>query len=506
MKKYLVFCIWYFVFGIINTFAQNKSGNVWIIGWGGMNAVFTDTARPIVGQISTSPTIFPYNFAKAQSNICDSATGKLLLITSGMHLFDSIGNIIDNGDSLQPSKIYGNNNPPQGVNTQGSLILPKGNDGEYYVFTATITDTTYTKFKTSTIKFPFDLLQYHVVDMKANGGMGKVIQKNIPLIENNEISWVGMMAVRHSNGYDWWLLKQGFDTNKVYTFLVTKDTVLLDTIQYFAEPSFGLQCGFGQSCFSKDGSKYAVAMGGHGRNLFLADFDRCYGILSNTKSIKIPIDSTTDPFYQSVGVLDSIINGVCFSPNDSFIYVTKRYNIYQYELNNIDSTSAWINIKHGEDTTYQFFSYYGQLYRGIDNRIYIGKFGGQGKQMSVIDYPNLKGTASGFCRMCLRNDNGLGYIGSPPNMPDFNLSSKTCFPLTSSNLSKGEEQLQVYPNPSSTIIKTSPNLSKGEEQKIYSITGQLIISTKENTIDVRNLPKAIYFLQRKNVVKKVIIE
>ena len=496
--------LWLFLFLFsVSCAAQNKSGNVWIIGWGGMNAVFNDTSKPIVGQISTSPTIFPYNFIKAQSNICDSATGKLLLITSGMHLFDSIGNIIDNGDSLQPSKIYGNNNPPQGVNTQGTLILPKGSDGQYYVFTATITDTTYTKFKTSTIKFPFDLLQYHVVDLNANNGSGKVIQKNIPLIENNEISWVGMTAVRHANGYDWWLLKQGFDTNKVYTFLVTKDTVVLDTIQYFSEPSFGLQCGFGQNCFSTDGSKYAVAMGGHGRNLFLADFDRCYGILSNPKSIKIPIDSTTDPFYQSVGVWDSIINGVCFSPSDSFIYVTKRYNIYQYEINSSD-TIAWVNIKHGEDTTLQQFGYYGQMSMGIDKRIYIGKWGGIGKQMSVIDYPNLKGTSCGFCRMCLRNDNGLGYIGSPPNMPDFNLGAKTCYPLTITQLVKAPEPLNVFPNPSSTLFYI--HNKKGKKKELFNCAGVLVFSTTKDEIEVSHLAKGFYYIMCDGASKKVIVE
>jgi hypothetical protein len=490
--------------------SQNKSGYTRIFWGGAMYAKFDgSTNRPVTGQLITSITcpLCPYIYTNASSNICDSATSNLLFMCNSMRLFDTLGNIIDNGDSLQPSKIYAANNPPASVNTQGSLILPKGSNGLYYVFTPTVTDSTYTKFITSTIKFPYDLLQYHLVDMKANNGAGKVIQKNIPLIENNEINRSGMMAVRHANGNDWWLLKQGFDTNKVYTFLVTKDTVLLDTIQYFAEPSFGLQCGVGQNCFSTDGSKYAVAMGGDGRNLFLADFDRCYGILSNPKSIKIPLDSTTHPYYQSQGILDSILLGVCFSPNDSFIYITRAYNIYQYEVKNTDSATAWYRVKHGEDTTLQQFAYYGQLYKGIDNRIYIGKYGGTGTQNSVIDYPDLKGSACGFCRKCLRYDTGIDYSISLSNMPDFNLGALpySCPPLSLLNPPKEDlNALEVYPNPSSTIFYIKNK--KGKKKELYNSVGEMILSTIKDEINVSRLSSGMYYIKCEGVSKKVVVE
>lgn len=509
MKKYLALFIIHYSLFILNSNAQNnKMGNTWIIGYGMMNATFDGTFNmPITKQYITgfcSPCI--YAFGNSHSNICDSSSGKIVFTCNSMRLFDTLGNIIENGDSLQPNKIYSNNNPPQSIHNQGSLILPKGSDGLYYVFTATITDTTYTKFKNSPIKFPNDLLQYHVVDMKANGGMGKVIQKNIPLIENNEISWVGMMAVRHSNGYDWWLLKQGFDTNKVYTFLVTKDTVLLDTIQYFSEPNFGLYSNVGQSCFSSDGSKYAVVQGGNNRDLFVADFDRCYGILSNPQTYKVPIDSSSDAYLHSVGILDSIFGGVCFSPNDNFIYISKSSNIYQFEYKNQDSTTAWYLVKHGEDTSYQQFAYYSQLYKGIDNRIYIGKHGGIARQNSVINYPDLKGSACGFCRKCLRCDTCWGYTSTPPNMPDFNLGALpySCPPLNTEQLAVSSEQLEVYPNPSSTVFYIKNK--KGKKKELYNAIGELIYSTTKEEINVSHFSIGVYYIKCDNVVKKVIVE
>ncbi len=498
--------LWLLLFLLPNEIiAQNKSGYSVINGIGGIYAKFDgSTNQPETGQLINTLTCpnCPHMFLNASSNICDSANGKIVFTCNSMRLFDTLGNIIENGDSLQPSKIYATNNPPASVNNQGSLILPKGSDGLYYVFTATITDTTYTKFKTSTIKFPFDLLQYHVVDMKANNGAGKVIQKNIPLIENNEINPTGMMAVRHANGYDWWLLKEGFDTNKVYTFLVTKDTVVLDTIQYFGDNHFGFN-GTGQSCFSADGSKYAMVKGLNSK-LFLADFDRCYGILSNPKIIKTPIDSNTHPFY----IIDSINTGVCFSSNNKYLYLTQDYHVYQYEYEEPDSALAWYKVIRGADTSIQQFGGYSQLYRGVDNRIYIGKYGGGGKQNSVIDYPDLKGNACGFCRKCYRCDTCIHGTTSFANMPDFNLGALpySCPPLSLLNPPKEDlNALEVFPNPSSTKIVVRCQMSD-VKKGLYNSVGQLVLSTKENEIDVRNLSKGVYYLRVGNLSKKVIVE
>ena len=502
MKRYfLLFILQYSIFILSCDAQNNKMGNTWIVGYGMINAEFDGTLNmPITKQYITgfcNPCI--YAFGDSHSNICDSSTGKIVFTCNSMRLFDTLGNIIENGDSLQPGNIYNNNNPPHSINNQGSLILPKGSDGLYYVFTPSVTDTTYTKFKNSTIKFPYDLLQYHVVDMKANGGMGKVIQKNIPLIENNEINNTGMMAVRHANGYDWWLLKEGFDTNKVYTFLVTKDTVLLDTIQYTGDNHFGYN-GTGQSCFSADGSKYAMVKGLNSK-LFLADFDRCYGILSNPKIIKTPIDSNTHPFY----ILDSINTGVCFSSNNKYIYLTQDFHVYQYEYDEPDSTLAWYKVIRGADTTLQQFGGYSQLYRGIDNRIYIGKYGGTGTQNSVIDYPDLKGSACGFCRKCLRCDTCWGYTSTPPNMPDFNLGAKTCYPeglLTP--LKKDPEPLNVFPNPSSTLFYI--HNKKGKKKELFNCAGVLVFSTTKDEIEVSRLAKGFYYILCEGASKKVIVE
>jgi hypothetical protein len=346
-----------------------------------------------------------------------------------------------------------------------------------------------------------------------------VVVKNKVLLKDAELMKVGMQACKHANGRDWWLVKQGgYGKNELIKYLVTKDSIYGPYTQTFAEPAFEYFDLNGQIAFSPDGKKFASAISKN-RQLFLADFDRCSGEFSNPKVKYVPLDSTTIPNPLPQYIIDSGMNGVCFSPNGNYIYITRRYNIYQYEYGMSDSSLAWVRVQHGPDTTYNKFQYYGHLYRGPDTRIYIGCEGGSGKQFSVLDYPNSKGLACGFCRKCFRIDTAGGGLTSPPNMPDYTLGadmSKVCWPLSMSefeNLKMSE--LVVYPNPSNTKIYISYSSSTQNQtasflavtkKELYNSVGQMVLSTKENEIDVSHLANGVYYLKCGIYTRKVIVE
>ncbi|QLH45492.1 MAG: hypothetical protein HWD58_07705 [Bacteroidota bacterium] len=56
---------------------------------------------------------------------------------------------MDNGDSLVPPNAYNHTVFPTALYTQSSLILPKGSNGEFYVFICTITDAKYNYWNTN---------------------------------------------------------------------------------------------------------------------------------------------------------------------------------------------------------------------------------------------------------------------------------------------------------------------------------------------------------------------
>jgi len=350
--------------------------------------------------------------------------------------------------------------------------------------------------------------------MQANGGMGSVVVKNKLLLKDTEMIKVGMQACRHANGRDWWLVKQGgYFKNELIKFLVTPDSIYGPFTQTFPEPAFEYNDVTGQLAFSKDGKKFASVISKN-QQLFLADFDRCSGMFSNPQVRYIPLDSTTVPNPLPQYVMDSVINGVCFSPNGNYLYITRRYNIYQYEYNLADSSQAWVRIKHGPDTTYVSFEAYGHMYTGPDGRIYIGKAGGSHKQFSVIDYPNAKGLACGFCRKCFRIDSAGGGLMSPSNMPDYTLGadlSKPCWPLSAEAINDDTNtDLLVYPNPSSNTIRIVGNKYKESLKRLYNSLGQLMLQTNDSEIDISRLSKGVYYLKCDGVnsieVARVIVE
>jgi hypothetical protein len=509
MKKNILLVLFVSISQVV--FCQNKSGNVWVLGgWKAITAKFTDTTKPSIDLRFTTPPLY---FTQGHSNICDSASGKLLFSCNGMVLYDSNCVKMENGDSLVPVKAYTHNAFPNAMYTQSTIILPKGNTGLYYVIVCTITDANYTYWNTNPLgdgRFPHDLLLYHIVDINANNGLGKVISKNNVLLSGKEMHKIGMMACRHANGRDWWLLKQGqYDTNQVIRFLVTPDSIAGPWIQTYLGPdpnsyrkAWDLS---GQYAFSADGSKFAYVKQ-YCPQLILADFDRCTGELSNFTQHAIPIDTTPslDPNLK----YDSLINGVCFSPNGQYVYITREWNIYQYEHNEPDSSLAWYHIIQGPDTTYQKFQYYSSLHRGIDGRIYIGNWGAQHKQMSVIDKPDIKGVGCQFCRKCFRLDDTtfMGF-GAPPDMPDFNLgaSGQVCWPLSMSEFENLKMlELEVYPNPSSNIFYIKNK--KGKKKELYTMLGELLYSTIKDEIEVSSFSKGVYFLKCEGETRKVIIE
>jgi hypothetical protein len=224
------------------------------------------------------------------------------------------------------------------------------------------------------------------------------------------------------------------------------------------------------------------------------------------KEIKQPLHNTNsylDTIYP--GEKDTLIRGLCFSPNDSFLYVSCGYNIYQYEYNVLDSNQAWYHVKHGMDTSFIQFAEYGQLQLAPDGRIYIGKRGGTTNSNSVINEPNLKGAACNFCRKCLRMDTTQWYTHSLANIPNFNMPPKTpCWPLNNEQLIMNNEQWALYPNPVNTILYI--HNANGKKKKLYNTYGQLLISTTKEEIDISGLAKGLYFLNCEEQTQKVLVE
>ncbi|MEZ5046442.1 MAG: T9SS type A sorting domain-containing protein [Chitinophagaceae bacterium] len=477
--------------------AQTKRSNNWVTGYSGNRIDFSNNT------ITTHQGIyFPFKYFTGGNSCISDTNGNLKLTSDGFNIYRNDGSFVDEGDTLIPQYYY-TIQDGWSSGSQTSIFLPM-DSAKYYFITPTFSDVRYDDCHNNNGNCYFDLLLYNVIDMNANGGLGKVTKRMVPLMENASLRKTQMMACRHGNGKDWWLLKNEGDNADVHTFLFTQDSVYDKGVQTFAQPNWGPWDIRGQSAFSADGAMFATTSHCSSCGLiFIADFDRCYGILSNPMTIQMPVGSQQMPNDSTL--TERLSTGLAFSPNGKFLYVMSHWNVYQYDLQD----NTWFHIS-GIDTTAQKFQGYETAYIASDNKIYIGNFAGLSKQMSSIDNPDVKGAGCNFCPRCLRLDS-LGanaYVGTPPCMPNYGLGARTCWPLSISQYANEPmSQLEVYPNPacSTLYIKTDKPIANNPKE-LYNSVGQLILSTIANEMDVSRYSKGVYYLKCGIFTRKVIIE
>ncbi|MBK7886175.1 MAG: hypothetical protein IPJ86_02395 [Bacteroidetes bacterium] len=211
--------------------------------------------------------------------------------------------VMESGDSLVGALWY-----------QEMVIVPDPGDiNRFYIFCAGNTQ-------------PVVGLYYSIVDLSFNGGLGKVVQKNVQL--RNDTITDGITAVRHGNGRDWWVLARSWKTvptNDITAYLISPSGVTISPTQYIGA-SIALQSTYRLKFNLAGDHLYNVSSNGI---IERYDFDRCSGILSN----KIVYSLTTSGY--------SGLWGFEVSPDESKLYVSSIYQgvggnkgyLIQFDLN-----------------------------------------------------------------------------------------------------------------------------------------------------------------------------
>ena len=315
-------------------------------------------------------------------------------------------------------------------------IVPKSViDSTFYVFVAGVSG-------------PYYGLYYNVVDLKLQNGLGEVIQKNVlidpaPLMD-------ALMAVKHGNGKDWWLITRHWDNinqtynNEFYVYLV--DSIGITPLPVQNVGTMRSSNG-GDITFNSDGSKMAVS--DLGNLIELYDFDRCTGTISNPVNIEMP-NTTGGPykFYHSIS----------FSPNDKFLYVLANLNalnegrLYQFNLLSSNISNSKILVGSIPDTASPVM-----MKLAPDNKIYIsswsrfpgnsypyvaGHYNTVNMNLTVINQPDSLGSSCDFQLFSFYLGGHRTYRGLPHN-PNYELGAWAGSPCDT--LSVGVENLQPQP-------------------------------------------------------------
>ena len=286
MKNYLLI---YLLFLSLFCRAQNQN-SIWCFGdSSGINFGIPTTPFPFISSVNGRGSCTSIsNGAGVLAFYSNTRTG---LSGNTARVWDKNHQLMLNGDSIVGESWYNE-----------LTIVPFPEDSnKYYLFSIGITGSSQYGF------------YYSVIDLQQNGGLGKVMQKNILLL-NDEMADC-LTAVKHGNGRDWWVIvKPGTPPvtflNRFFIYLITPLGISSPIIQDLNNAVDG---DFQRLTSSSDASKLMqiISVG------FMCeyDFDRCTGLISNPNVIFTGQTSNyTRIFWEGA-----------YSPNDSLFYVTTTW-------------------------------------------------------------------------------------------------------------------------------------------------------------------------------------
>lgn len=424
-------CILYSFLG----FAQNEAA-IWYFG--------NKAGLDFNSGVPVTLTDGELNTIEGCATISD-ANGDLLFYTDGITVWNKDHQPMPNGTGLggHPSS------------TQSGIIVPwPSNPDLHYIFT---TDE----------KGNSNGLQYNIVDMSLNGGLGDVIS-------SNNILQLGMTekltAVSHTNGTDIWVISHRLNSNEYVSYKVTPAG--LDTMPVVT--SVGLTYSgvnaIGYMKASPNGQNLAIVASGAAQAEVL-QFDAATGVLSNA----IDISSFYNQYPQF-----SLINlyGVEFSPNSQVLYISNANNgIHQFDLtsyNAVDIINSGLQIAPTGAALE-----IGGMQLAIDGKIYVTQ--APTNYLGAINNPNTLGLGSNYVENVASLGSGISNIGLPPFIQSYFVVGFTVENLCSNS------NTQFNLNSSESLISVSWDFGDGNTSTLehptntYATAGTYTVSVTATT-------------------------
>lgn len=491
MKKKKFFLIMLVIFSV-KLIAQ-KHDYIWLFGYdydsmpGTEGSVLNFNNTPVsVESESLLLVLF------SSMGVMSDEIGDLVFYSNGCRIANSNHELMENGGGINPGQVHNsrcaeNDFYAYSSARQSMLSLPiPQNPGKYYLLHQGIIYYSNPGFGVLT-----NILYSTEIDMNLNNGLGKVIAKNIPIIEDT-ITAGKMTAVKHANGNDWWILTQENFSSRHYRLLLTENGILGPFEQVIGVPDILEGAGSGQANFSPDGSKYVNYSPIDGIHLY--DFDRSTGLLSNFQYIPIEND-------------DYPVGGAAFSPNSRYLYITTSETMMQFDTEVEDIAGSVQVVAEYDGYVSPFETWFERLQLGPDCRMYC--YCNSCDVIHVIHHPDEPGLACGVEQHAIQ----LPYpmFRSMPHFPNYRLGpliegetpAPPCEPVVGVEEALPLwEVLNIYPNPArdQVSVETGETGLYRTSVRIYDALGKLV---KQDMLEfnggvagmaLTGLPPGIYFL------------
>ena len=312
---------------------------------------FGDSAA--ISFASSVPANLPFSAMYAHegcSSISDPA-GNLLFYTNGIRVWNSTNTLMTNGDSL-----FGG-----WSSTQAALIVPDpASAGRHYVFTSDHQTGTHG-------------VNYSIVDMTLQGGLGEVTAKNIPMLSPPTDE--KLTAIKDHTGNGYWLI--AYQDESYFSFHITDTGVDAPVISGVSPTVF---CGIPtvRSMRVSPKGDLIATVWCNSNKIELAKFNDTTGVVSN-------------PFLFAADSALGTAYGLEFSQSGNLLYFTSTSGVYQLSVSTFDS----VVVANSLYTLGELGSGgYGALQMAPDNKIYLARVGT--KRLGAITFPDSSGAACAY--------------------------------------------------------------------------------------------------------------
>jgi hypothetical protein len=480
MKTKIALLGYFTLLVLYNVNGQNHHDNNWIFtGLDGDAIVNFSRGFPVVDTAAV-----PLEFEGA-SAVISNAAGELQFYTNGCKIYNHAHELMENGAGLNPGQAYNQFCNLTGFDVRGypannrsTVIIPWPDRPDQYLISHHAVD-----YHEDPAPYgeSVDFFRHYAthVDMSANAGAGRVVEKN-RLLDDRRIEGGDQTLNRHANGVDWWLIVPLSDTNSYSVYLIDSSGIALESIQTIGIRDSLYSRGGGQSQFSPKGDFYVRYNAVIGIQLF--DFDRATGQLSNFHFIPMPAEDR--PTVNGIG-------GIGLSPSGQFAYVSTLLTVYQYDLfaSDIEDSRVLIAEMQNPDSLWIGVAPVSRDFQlGPDCKLY--NYANTGNKHHVIHQPDLKGSA------CEWEQGGLivPYNGfrDQPTFPNYRLGplgdegSPCAEPLITGRRYVREvaaDEVRVYPNPAESYITVQNDNKMIERVEIFDALGRNVLSRNGHTFD-----------------------
>ncbi len=476
----------FFLIGCLSLVAQNKFDYTWKIGYGYQGKKYLNGALLNFSSdpVAVDPDSITVGNVFANAALCDK-NGKLICYSGGYWIENINADIVESSDNIictnDTTLIKLSAQRGSFGGSQSILMLPVPNfeDSLLSVFTF--------KSMNRTTGFVGDLIYANL----------QHFQSKVQLVDKCNANTFGkeyysafLTACRHGNGRDWWIFAVEANYKKAHLFLFTEDGIVEDHEIDWKVPVLD-PISDGVACFTNDGKKLAVYS--HYNGLWLFDFDRCRGSLTNLQTI--PIKGEAVEIFHNWG------RGMANSQSGRFLYVSKTLYLYQFDLQAADVSASKVLVGEYDgfvDTFSGFPIGFNLLQLAPNNKIYGSTTNGS-RFLHVIENPEEKGTKCNFRPHSLL----LPILNSfsLPNYPNYRLGpalASRCDSLSGhpTDLSA----VLVFPNPYLAGDPLTVQYSGNEQESflLYDITGRLLFRqmlqqvSHQQTIRLPSFPVGTY--------------